>query len=96
MKKIVIAVVVLAMCTGSAYAGCKCGKANKSELGKEVVSTVTDTGKSAAEGTAKTVKDSVTKTPEAPMTAIQATKNTASTALNRADAAIKTLTGDKE
>jgi hypothetical protein len=37
----------------------------------------------------------VTDTASAPMTAIQATKDTANTAFNKADAAIRSFTGDE-
>lgn len=96
MKRIAIVAVAVMIFAGSADAACTCKPQKKGALGKEVVSTFTDTGKTAAEGTAKTVKDSVANTVEAPKTAIEATKDTAGTALTRADAAIKTFTGDKE
>lgn len=97
MKKITVVALAVLMFAGSAYAACgKCPGDKKSDLGQDVVSTVTDTGKTATEGTAKTVEDSITNPVEAPKTAIEATKDTAGTALTRADAAIKTLTGDKE
>lgn len=94
MKKMMVVVAALLMFVGVAHAGC-CSKHVKTNLGKEVASTITDTGKIAADGTAKVVQTSVGNTVEAPKTAIQATKDTAGTALERADAAIKTFTGQE-
>jgi len=87
--------IVLTMLAGVAYAGCNCGQRSGSNLGSNVTSTVTDTGKTAVQSTAKVVETTATNTTEAPKTAIQATKDTAGTALERADAAIKSFTGQE-
>lgn len=96
MKKMIVVIAAMLMFAGVAHAGCGCGQRSGANLGKEVASTVTDTGKSAAEGTAKVVEDTATNTVQAPTTAIQATKDTAATALERADKAIKTFTGQED
>lgn len=96
MKKLIVAVAVMFIFSGAAYAGCSCGQRSGANLGKNVASTVTDTGKAAAEGTAKVAQTSVGNTVEAPKAALEATRDTAGTALERADEALKTLTGEEK
>jgi hypothetical protein len=95
MKRIVAVVAVILF----GYAGIVCAaddKTNASEpnIGEKTVAAVTDTAKSAVSGTANIAQTSVADTAASPTTAIQAVKDTANTALDRTDAAIKTFTGE--
>jgi len=95
MKRgMVIAILVLFVCAGAAYAADEGMKDSSKNLGTETVSTVTDTATSAVEGTADIAKTSVSDTAKTPTTAIQAVQDTANTALNRTDAVMKTITGE--
>lgn len=99
MKKCIIAAVLaFFVCVGIVCAaddGAKVPpKSEDKDLGAKTVSTVTDTAKSAVKGTANIAETSVKDTVAAPKTAIQAVKDTANTALNRADAVMKTITGE--
>jgi len=88
------AVLALFVCAGIAYAADDSAKTS-SDVGRKTVDTVTDTAKSAVDGTTDTIKASVSDTVAAPETAIQAVKDTANTALNRTDAVMKSITGEK-
>ena len=97
MKKFA-AVVVLALfvCAGIAYAASECATtpSKGKDLGTKTVDTVTDTAKSAVNGTKNIAETSVKDTVAAPKTAIQAVKDTANTALKGTDAVMKTITGE--
>ncbi|MCM8791264.1 MAG: hypothetical protein NC938_06175 [Candidatus Omnitrophica bacterium] len=72
-------------------------KVSSEDLGAKTVNVVTDTTKSAVNGSANIAKSSVTNTVSTPITAIKAVGDTGTTALVRADKVLKTLTGeDKE
>lgn len=94
-KWMVLAILLVIVCTGIAYAADKDSKAPGADgFGEKTVRTITDTAQSTVEGTAKIAKTSVEDIGETPKTAIESVKDTANTALNRADAAIKTITGE--
>jgi energy-converting hydrogenase Eha subunit B len=63
-------------------------------LGTKTVGAVTGTAQSAVSGTATVAETSVTNTVAAPLTAVQAVKDTANTAFTKTDAAIKAFTGE--
>lgn len=90
------AALALFVCAGIACAADDSAKipSKDKDLGRETVSTVTDTAKSAVDGTADIARTSVNDATAAPKTAIQAIKDTANTAFNRADAVMKTITGE--
>jgi hypothetical protein len=91
MKKlIVVAVMTALVCTGMAYAAEK----GLVKVGKNAVSTVTDTAKSTVTGTANIAETTVTQTPEAAKTAIEAVQDTANTALSGTDQTVKSITGE--
>ncbi len=95
--RIAIAMLAALVCAGAAHAACQCPKCRQEgDLGQKTASTVTDTARTAVNGTASVAETSVRDTAAAPTTAIQAVKDTANTALIKADAAIKSLTGEKD
>ena len=99
MKKmtIVMMAVVLVLCAASyAWSSCGCGKKSTGAVGKETADIVTGTTRTAAAGTANVVQASVRKPVDAPLTGVKAVTDTANTALQKADALISTVTGDKE
>ena len=97
MKRYVLVVLAVLMCTGAAYAACSCPRCcPKGDLGQKTVGAVTGTAQSAVCETGNIAQASVSDTVSTPMTAIQAVKNTASTAVCGADAAIKALTGEDQ
>jgi len=96
MMKIRIMAVMLAVavCVAAAYAADKGTKTQPGDLGTKTVSVVTDTTQSAVSGTANIAQTSVKDTVSTPMTAIQAVKDTGATAVVKADAVLKTITGE--
>lgn len=93
-REIVIAIIVVLTIgsTGIAKAQCQCSKCKRT-TGEKTAEVVTGTAQQVSCATAQVMQTSVCNPPAVPMTAIQATKDTAGTALDRADAAIKSLTG---
>lgn len=81
-----------AVAAGVAVADQTCRRGD-GDLGKKTATVFTGSAQAAAQGTANVVQTSVCNTPAAPMTAVAAVRDTADTAFDKADAAIKTFTG---
>ena len=96
--KLIAIVIALLLCASTcAYAACNCARCagqQGGDLGTKTVGAVTGTAQSAVSGTANIAETSVTNTARAPLTAIQAVKDTANTAFTTTDAAIKAFTGE--
>lgn len=86
------------ICAGDAYAACRCSSSaqQQGDLGTKTVDAFTGTAQSAASGTATVAETSVKNTAAAPLTAVQAVKDTANTAFSKTDAAIKAFTGEED
>lgn len=89
-----VSLLLLFLCSGVSYASGECRCASRGDPVTKTVGTVTDTAQSAAGGTACIAQTSVANTAETPKVAIQSVKDTANTALNSADKAIKAFTGE--
>jgi hypothetical protein len=94
-RTILIAVAAVLILPSMAYAGCNCPKCAKPGFGVKATDAIAAPAQSAVNSTACIAQATVTDTASAPMTAIQATKDTANTAFNKADAAIRSFTGDE-
>ena len=95
-RRMAVVILALCICAGIVYAADDSAKTPSEDrnVGRETVNTITDTTQSVVKGTADVAKTSVRDTVAVPKTAIQAVKDTANTALNGADAAIKAITGE--
>ena len=97
MKMMITAVTMaICLCSGIALASNRCCGDRQGGAGEKTAAVVADTTQSAASGTAQVVQSSVRDTVETPKIAVQAVKDTAGTALHRADAAIRAFTGDED
>jgi hypothetical protein len=97
--KLIVIVMALLLCASTfVYAACNCARCAQGQqggdLGTKTVGAVTGTAQSAVSGTAIVAETSVTNTVAAPLTAVQAVKDTANTAFTTTDAAIKAFTGE--
>ena len=93
-SKLILVAMALLLCIGSAgFASCA---EQGEDLGTKTVDAVTGTAQSALSGTATVAETSVTNTVAAPLTAVQAVKDTANTAFTTTDAAIKAFTGEDQ
>ena len=93
-RAVIAAMIAVFVCGTSAYAANNCVNCAKKDPGTKTVNVVTDTAQTAVSGTVNVAETSVSNTIAVPQTAIQAVEDTAGTAVSRADAALKALTGE--
>lgn len=94
MNRIISAILALFLSSAVAHAEVRDTREWQSDVSKKTAIAVTDTAKSAVDNTVNIAETSVKDTAYAPKTAIDAVKDTANTALNTTDRALKTLTGE--
>lgn len=95
VKVLAVSAAVVLVLVACGYAAIESAKNEPTDPVTGTVMTVGDTTQAAVEGTADIVETAATDTGETPMTAIDAVKDTAGAALEGADKAIKTITGEK-